>query len=348
MKILFNRFHFNVTLFAGALLLCVSLGAGAGEIEDANKLFKQGHPNQALEKVDGYLGNHPKTDPQNAQARFLKGLILTQQAKTAEAIKVFSALTEDYPELPEPYNNLAVLYAGQGQYEKARQELEMAIRTHPSYATAHENLGDIYAKMASQAYDRALKLDSSNTATQTKLAMIQELFAAGSQKAKETPARHATAPAKAEAATPMAAVAPVAVAAGSKASAVPAQAEPALSHPVADKDESKNIQDTLTAWAAAWSAKDVAGYLSFYADDFKTPSGETRAAWEAARKERLTTPKFIQVEVRILTIKLIDDSHASVKFHQSYRSSQLKSSNTKTMLLVKSGSRWLIQEDLSK
>lgn len=347
MKILFNRSHLNATLLTAALLLCVSLNVVADEIEDANKLFKQGHQNQALEKVNTYLTNNPKTAPQNAQARFLKGLILTQQAKTAEAIKVFTALTEDYPELPEPYNNLAVLYAGQGQYEKARQELEMAIRTHPSYATAHENLGDIYAKMASQAYDRALKLDSSNTATQTKLAMIQELFA-GSQKAKEAPVHHA--PAKAEAATPAAAVAPVAIAAASKASAVPAQTELATPLPrqAADKDESKNIQDAITAWAAAWSARDVAGYLSFYADDFKTPAGETRAAWEAARKERLTTPKFIQVEVRILTIKLIDDSHASVKFHQSYRSSQLKSSNTKTMLLVKSGGRWLIQEDLSK
>src|SRR5204862_2623498 len=112
----------------------------------------------------------------DAQARFLKGLIYTQQGKTAEAIKIFTSLTEDYPDLPEPYNNLAVLYAGQGQYEKARQALEMAIRTHPSYATAHENLGDIYAKMASQAYDKALQLDRSNQAAQGKLNLIKDLF----------------------------------------------------------------------------------------------------------------------------------------------------------------------------
>ena len=79
----------------------------------------------------------------------MKGLILTEQGKPADAIKIFTGLTEDYPELPEPYNNLAVLYASQGQYDKARTALEMSIRTHPSYATAHENLGDIYAKMAS-------------------------------------------------------------------------------------------------------------------------------------------------------------------------------------------------------
>ena len=355
MTTLFNRFHLYAALLAGALL-CISLGARADDIADANKLFKQGQQSQALEKVNAYLADHPKSAPQNAQARFLKGLILTQQAKTAEAIKVFTALTEDYPELPEPYNNLAVLYAGQGQYEKARQELEMAIRTHPSYATAHENLGDIYAKMASQAYDRALKLDSSNTATQTKLAMIQELFA-DSQHGKPAAVRSAAAPAKVEATAPV-------VEASSKAEAVPVQAKPApavtkpapveteteaaTAKPASGKDENKAIQDTLMAWAAAWSSRDAAGYLSFYADDFKTPSGEPRAAWEATRKERLTTPKFIHVDVKVLTIKQIDDNHASVKFHQSYRSSQLKSSNTKTMLLVKSGGKWLIQEDLSK
>jgi tetratricopeptide (TPR) repeat protein len=346
MTILFNRFHLYASLLAGALL-CISLGAHADDIADANKLFKQGQQSQALEKVNAYLTDHPKSAPQNAQARFLKGLILTQQAKTAEAIKVFTALTEDYPELPEPFNNLAVLYAGQGQYEKARQELEMAIRTHPSYATAHENLGDIYAKMASQAYDRALKLDSSNTATQTKLAMIQELFA-DSQHGKPAAVRTAAAPVKVEATAPV-------IEASSKAEAVPAETKPApvqtetaTAKPASGKDESKAIQDTLKAWAAAWSSRDAAGYLSFYADDFKTPSGEPRAAWEATRKERLTTPKFIHVEVKVLTIKQIDDNHASVRFHQSYRSSQLKSSNTKTMLLVKSGGKWLIQEDLSK
>jgi Flp pilus assembly protein TadD len=112
----------------GALLLCFSFAAFADEVQDANKLFKQGQYAPALDKVNSFLVGKPK----DAQARFLKGLILTEQNKAADAIKVFSALTDDYPELPEPYNNLAVLYAGQGQYEKAKIALEMAIRTQPS------------------------------------------------------------------------------------------------------------------------------------------------------------------------------------------------------------------------
>jgi tetratricopeptide (TPR) repeat protein len=154
------------------LLLAITIPVQADDLQDANRLYKQGQHAQAMEKVNAYL----VTEPKDAQARFLKGLILSEQGATADAITIFTRLTEDYPELPEPYNNLAVLYAGQGDYEKARSALEMAIRTNPTYATAHENLGDIYAKMASQAYDRALQLDKNNTNTKTKLALIRELF----------------------------------------------------------------------------------------------------------------------------------------------------------------------------
>jgi tetratricopeptide (TPR) repeat protein len=332
-----NRFRLVSVLLSGALMLYASLNAHASEIEEANLLFKQGHQNQALEKVNAYLANHPK----DAQGRFLKGLIYTQQGKTAEAIKIFTALTEDYPDLPEPYNNLAVLYAGQGQYEKARQALEMAIRTHPSYATAHENLGDIYAKMASEAYDRALKLDSSNATTKTKLAMIQELFAGGSR-SKEAATGNTAAPGKAEADPP------VIVAAAEQAAPAKVAPAPQPQKPDSEKDESKLAREAIMGWAAAWSSRNVSDYLSFYADDFKTPSGETRAAWESARKERLTSPKYIHVDIRILNIKFIDSNHISAKLRQSYKSNQLQAAGNKTLLMVKSGGKWLIQEELSR
>ncbi|MGC2048514.1 MAG: tetratricopeptide repeat protein, partial [Gallionella sp.] len=178
------------------MMLCVSQIAYADDFQDANRLFKEGQQSQALVKVNDYLANKPK----DSQARFLKGLIFTEQGKTTEAIKIFSALTEDYPELPEPYNNLAVLYASQGQYEKAKLALEMAIRTHPSYATAHENFGDIYAKMASQAYDRALQLDDRSTSAQTKLVMINQLVSVGTHDQGSSALMHSNnAPGKTEA-----------------------------------------------------------------------------------------------------------------------------------------------------
>src|SRR6185503_16666189 len=167
-----SRWSYLAAALLIAALSGIALAAQTDELQEANQAFKQGQLDRALERVDAYL----KTRPKDARGRFLKGIILAEQSKSADAVKVFTELTQDYPELPEPYNNLAVLYASQGQYDKARSALEMAIRTHPSYATAHENLGDIYAKMASQAYDKALQLDKSNTAAQTKLGLIKELF----------------------------------------------------------------------------------------------------------------------------------------------------------------------------
>jgi tetratricopeptide (TPR) repeat protein len=111
----------------------------ADDYQEGSRLYKEGKRSEALDRLESYLAQHPK----DARARFLKGVVLTEQNKNQDAIKVFTELTQDYPELPEPYNNLAVLYAGQGDYDKARKSLEMAIRTHPSYAVAHENLGDI-------------------------------------------------------------------------------------------------------------------------------------------------------------------------------------------------------------
>lgn len=153
-------------------------------------------------------------------------MILSEQGKSAEAINVFQKLTEDYPELPEPYNNLAVLHASAGNYDKARVALERAIRTNPAYATAHENLGDVYAKLASQSYDKAMQLADPNQQPPQKarLAMVRTLTPKGGESASPL-AAIAAAPAPAVAATQAPAPAAVKVAAPAPAPApVPAPA----------------------------------------------------------------------------------------------------------------------------
>ena len=195
MKLARSDFRKSLGLAVVTAALLVAGVAHADEYGDVNQFLRSGKLTDALNKADQYLAGKPK-DP---QMRFLKGVVLTEAGRTAEAITTFQKLTEDYPELPEPYNNLAVLYAGQAQFDKARAALEMAIRTNPSYATAHENLGDVYAKLASQAYSRALQLDSSNTAVQPKLALIRDLFAAP---AARTSTSSSPAPSRACSATP--------------------------------------------------------------------------------------------------------------------------------------------------
>ena len=356
-----------------AMWLAASFGASAAPADDlreAQKLYQAGKVQPALEKVDVVL----RATPRDPQARFLRGLLLTEQKRTAEAIQVFTGLTEDFPELPEPYNNLAVLYASQGNYDKAKSALELAIHTHPSYATAHENLGDIYAQLASRAYDRALQLDKSNASAQLKLSMVKDLFApkAGSQRpapkaepstsappAKGTPGQAIseptrvaeapkTAPAKPATATtpPPASATPAAPATKAPTVAVAQPAAPATSTPApaAGADEKAKVTAAIEGWARAWSAKDVKGYLAHYAPDFDVPDGLKRAAWEKQRAERIERPKSIDVDVKIQSIQ-VSGNEATATFRQSYRSDTLKSNNTKTLKLVKSGERWLIKQE---
>lgn len=348
-----NRFPLSAALLT--VMLSVSFALHADELQDATQLFKQGQQTPALNKVNNYLANKPR----DAQGRFLKGLILTEQGKIADAIKIFTDLTLDYPELPEPYNNLAVLYASQSQYDKAKSSLEMAIRTHPSYATAHENLGDIYAKMASQAYDRALQLDSGNTTTQTKLAMIKDLFS-DKPRSKATVLRNPAMPgrplmestpvakpvaAAPVAAPPVAAVAkPVAPAAPVPVTTAKVSGKTAAEAPVVS-EKARAVQQAVESWADSWSDQNVKKYLAHYAPDFDTPDGESRKAWAETRKERITRPKHIEVKVTNIAVDFTDSTHATVKFRQNYRASNFKANGGKTMLMVKSGNNWLIQEE---
>jgi tetratricopeptide (TPR) repeat protein len=323
------------------LLLSISIPVLADDIQDANKLFKQGQHAQAMDKVNAVLATKPK----DAQARFLKGLIFAEQNNIPDAITTFTGLTEDYPELPEPYNNLAVLYAGQGNYEKAKSALEMAIRTHPSYATAHENLGDIYAKMASQAYDRALQLDKSNTNTQTKLALIRELFSKNTRTASKPTVAAQAAPAQVD---PASGATPATTASAAAAAPVvtPAQPKPVVTvAPIADSGA--DVLKATQEWAAAWSAKNSKKYLAFYAKEFKTPGDLSRGAWENQRKERIAAPKSIRVEIRDAKVKVADDKHASVSFKQTYRASHLNVISSKALSWVKTDGQWLIAEERS-
>jgi Flp pilus assembly protein TadD/ketosteroid isomerase-like protein len=331
-----------LTSALSAALLALAPAVHADTLQDISKQIKQGQHAQALEQIDKYLAGKPK----DAQGRFLKGIVLTEMNKPNEAIAVFSKLTEDYPELPEPYNNLAVIYAQQKQYDKAKQALEMAIRTHPSYATAHENLGDIYARLASQAYDKALQIDSSNSSAQNKLALIRDLMSTASRPGK--PSKPIAEPVKvAEAPKPIAApvaAAPVAAAPiPAPVAAKPVEApKPAAAKPA--EDASTEIAKAVGLWAAAWSRKDVKTYLGAYARDFKTPAGEARAAWDAERQKRINKPGAIQVTFENLRVSVDGDS-ATVKFRQHYKSASLKTSSNKVLLMGKRDGKWQILQE---
>jgi ketosteroid isomerase-like protein len=154
------------------LLMWAWPGMAADAVYDINQLVKKGKPDQALAQIDAYLAAQPKNawGRNITQMRFLKGVLLADLKRPADAIQVFTRLIQDYPDLPEPYNNLAALYVGQGQYEKARDVLERGLRTDPVYATAYRNLNEVYAQLANRAYDHTLQASRESSP-----ALIKEL-----------------------------------------------------------------------------------------------------------------------------------------------------------------------------
>lgn len=182
-----------LAFLARSVLLAMVFAACAAHADDyseVNRLIGAKQFPQALAQADKYLASKPR-DP---QMRFLKSTVQSQTGNTGEAISTLTQITEDYPELPEPYNNLAVLYAGQGQLEKARTSLEMAIRINPRYAIAFENMGDVQARLASQAYSRAQQITPGNASLAPKLALIKQLLEPVPTPAATAPARKASSP----------------------------------------------------------------------------------------------------------------------------------------------------------
>ncbi|MCU6433186.1 tetratricopeptide repeat protein [Undibacterium sp. Jales W-56] len=314
----------------------MSLPSFADDSSDIAKLFRAGQTAEALQKVDAILAQRPK----DAQLRFLKGLILTEQNKSTEAITVFSKLTDDYPELPEPYNNLAVLYASSAQYDKARAALEMAIRTNPTYGTAHENLGDVYAKLASQSYDKALQLDSGNSGAKLKLTLVKNLIGntTGGTNPK-TAVSSATVAAASPAKTAAAKVEPE----SSKQEKAEAKiaSKPTVAPVNSDQDE---VLKAVENWAKAWSGKDTGTYLAHYAKDFETPKGESRKAWADERRARIEGKGHISVKIESPKVS-VDGNNATVKFRQIYSSDQLTANSRKSLSMVKQDGKWLIKQE---
>ena len=164
--------------------LAPALGALAEELSEVTRLHHAGQTQAALERADRFLAGKPK----DAQMRFLKSVVLADSGRRAEAATLLEQISQDFPELAEPHNNLAAIHAAAGDYGKARMELEESIRLNPNYATAHENLGDVHAMLAAEAYGSAQRLEPRNTALPRKLELVRQLAGPQAGRAASAPA----------------------------------------------------------------------------------------------------------------------------------------------------------------
>lgn len=345
------RFRLIPMVAALAAVLCSSLSFAS--TEEARRLLNEGRAAQAL----NVLEQHLEGSPQDAEARFLRGLALSRTGRRDQAIEVFSNLTRDYPQLPEPYNNLAVIYAQQGDYEKARDALEAALATHPSYATAHENLGDIYAALASASYNRALMLDEENPSAREKLKLMERLGASLPATRPALTAPPAAADSGQASATDSGSPQPpvdAPEASGDAASAPTSTADSAASAPTAapmtsaERARRERISAAVYDWAQAWQNQNVEAYLDAYAPDFNPAGGLSRSAWADQRRERVSSPDRIVVRVRDPDIQVVSPDRARVTFEQEYESDSYSDVTSKVLDLRRSGDRWLILRETTR
>jgi tetratricopeptide (TPR) repeat protein len=351
-------------LFSGAAW--ATTPAGHARIE---RLLSEAQYAQALTEAEALLRKTP-SDP---LARLLAGVSLIELNRLDEARQHFEALTKQFPLMPEAWNNLAVVHARKGELEQARTALEKAMRTHPSYAATHDNLGDVYAGLASQAYDKALQdydkalqirqPSASQPATPLRETVLRPLRTVSIGE-RGVPPVSATLPLLAHVdplptppAKPPTAANPVSPAQASATPAVPIQqaaappvaTQPDIARASAQEENSAHSGAILTrveGWAKAWSDRDVPAYLAFYADTFEPPERMTRAQWERQRRDRITAPSRISVSI-VEPKVVISGQEAHILFTQHYRSSTFNSTSLKRLDMILINGVWQIRRETS-
>lgn len=292
----------------GALLF-VSSVATAVTLDELQHEIDTGKFDAAARLSQTYL----EARPGNRDARFIHARALAGQGHVEKAIAEYEKLAADYPLRVEPANNLAVLYADQGAYDKARKWLEKALATQPAYATAHRNLGDVYTALAELAYRKALGTDDSDT--QLPLTMLDRLYYA----------QESVAPGNAP--TPAPAKRP---------------ATPDSNNNTISDQASRSIVQTIRAWALAWSGQDFDAYTDFYADDYDPGDGMSRAEWLDLRRARLGKPEDIHIRIEDPSITRLANGAVQVDFTQEYESPRYSDRVDKQLVLTRTPAGWRI------
>ena len=169
------RLRHRLSRCALALALACAAPAMADAVADVQALLATGNLAAALERAERALSETPG----DAQTRFVHGVVLMDLQRDEEALAVFTQLTQAYPELPDPYNNVALLQARAGRPDLALQALQIALRNDPGHRTARANLGRVHLALAVQAWEQAAAAGPLEPPTQRLLEGVRALLAPG-------------------------------------------------------------------------------------------------------------------------------------------------------------------------
>jgi tetratricopeptide (TPR) repeat protein len=350
----------TAALGISAVLICLPAFAANNNLDLIKQFIQNGQFDQALKWVQ----QERQASPKDAQIQFLEAVILAQQGQLERAIDAFKKMTEAYPDLPEPYNNLGVLYASKDRFDEARAAFDKAILTHASYAAAHKNLSDVQAQMTRQSYARALQVDPKVKVATAQLTMLGAITTERSDVSKIPGPLTRTAPPAAitppftpapsvdqgklpEVTAKDIPVKPAKEATKEVAKPASKEATKEASKEAASSAEADLVKSAVQSWARSWSQKDMKKYFAAYASNFVPPDNMSRAKWESERELRITSKKKIQVAVSNFKIE-VQGNQAKVNFSQVYESDNFKGNSRKSLELTKQNGIWLITRETVK
>jgi tetratricopeptide (TPR) repeat protein len=282
--------------------LCVKPVFSATPIEEIQRLIDQNSFSLAATTGDQILIEQPT----NAKIQFLTAYAYQMDQQMNRAKELYEHLIQEYPELPEPRNNLAMIYLDKGNSDKASQLLIDALNTHSSYSMAYNNLGRIYRSIASATYRQAVS-ESNQPVESPKI----ELIALSNLSLPDPPV---------------------------------IVTQPVIRSVVNSANVQTLLIEQVKKWAKSWNDKDFPTYISFYSANH-SPSFDTHIAWVEHRRNRIMRPGTINVVVSDIEIREQGENSAIINFKQTYDSLNYSDKVLKQIGFRRIGSTWKISDE---
>jgi tetratricopeptide (TPR) repeat protein len=292
------------------LLACLLVSGTVLAADSMQQLIGQKEYAKAVQTGEQLL----RENPNQPSIRFLTAYAHQMTGNTELSIKLYEDLIRDEPGLPEPRNNLAMIYLEKGDYDHASQLLVSAINTRISYATAYANLSQVYKGIASEAYRRAV----SQSSEPAKYSHDIELTAITRLGAPDELPQLA-----------------------SLSAVTSSEAEPTR---VDVANQETLLIEKVRIWSSAWSNKDFKNYMESYMPDYRSDFA-THSQWVAYRRGRILRPGNIEVEVSNFAIKRRSDSRVSIDFTQAFSSPRYSDKVIKRLDFERVGSQWKIASE---
>ena len=323
------------TLFLLLLLFCTQVYAKPNDVSSLaaiQALIEQGNTVAATNKLLQLV----KAEPEHYQAWFLLGVNQAEQRQFDAAIASFRRVIVLQPTLAEPHNNLAVIYNETGDFRAAVTALEASLLLKPDYVTAQENIGDLYVKLAADAYRKVLARDN-NPVLQHRYQRLLKVHDDVPLEAKaKTSVQQVDEKKPAVIKRPKAAV-----------KAVPDLAKIKKTSPV-NRLVKESVLQALERWRLAWENKDMTAYFSAYSADFQYDDKYVSLEkWQDYKTWAMRQRSFIRVKVENIETEMLAQDVIKLNFLQHFRSDSHNSSNNKELLFRKTSDGWKIIYEVS-